>query len=128
MESAALAALGVGLEVDEVDEAIDPVESDEDQQGEDGLFVPRGGIVGVRQVARAFHDQKVVAELELIIALGAVDPRDEIELVGDPGIKVIIPGGIPGDKATAWTVAHSAPLLPGAEPGLISVLDLPAGR
>ncbi len=128
MESAALAALGVGLEVDEVDESIDPVESDEDQSGEGGLQVPRGGIVGVKQVARAFHDQKVVAELTLIIALGAVNPHDEIELVGDPNIKVVIPGGVPGDKATAWAVAHAAPLLPGAEPGLISVLDLPAGR
>ncbi|MBS2023662.1 MAG: dihydrodipicolinate reductase [Deltaproteobacteria bacterium] len=128
MESAALAALGVGLEVDEVDESIDPVESDEDQVGEGGLQVPRGGITGVKQVARAFHDQKVVAELTLIIALGAVNPHDEIELVGDPNIKVVIPGGVPGDKATAWAVAHAAPLLPGAEPGLISVLDLPAGR
>lgn len=128
MESAALAALGVGLEVDEVDESVDPVESDEDQQGAEGLFVPRGGITGVRQIARAFHDHKVVAELELIMALGAVDPHDEIELLGNPGIKVFIPGGIPGDLATGWAVAHAAPLLPGAEPGLISVLDLPAGR
>jgi 4-hydroxy-tetrahydrodipicolinate reductase len=129
MESAALAALGVGLEVDEVDEdEVDAIESDHDQKGEGGLFVPKGGITGAQQVARAFHGGKVVAELKLIIALGALDPRDEIELVGDPGIKVIIPGGVPGDKATAWAVAHAAPLLPGAEPGLITVLDLPSGR
>lgn len=128
MESAALAALGVGLEVDEVEESIDPMESDVDQQGEDGLFVPKGGITGVQQIARAIHDGKVIAELTLIIALGAVDPRDEIELVGDPSIKLIIPGGVPGDKATAWAVVHAAPLLLGAEPGLISVLDLPSGR
>src|SRR5262249_36617328 len=42
MESAALAALGVGLEVDEVDESIDPVEADEDMSGEGDLRVPRG--------------------------------------------------------------------------------------
>jgi len=35
---------------------------------------------------------------------------------------------VPGDKATAWSVAHAAPLVVGAEPGLITVLDLPAGR
>jgi 4-hydroxy-tetrahydrodipicolinate reductase len=128
MESAALAALGVGLEVDEVDESIDPVEADDDMHGEGGLFVPKGGIVGVRQVARAFHDHKEVAQLELIIALGAPDPRDEIEIVSNPGVRLVIPGGIPGDSATAWAVAHAAPLVPGAEPGLISVLDLPAGR
>lgn len=127
MESAALAALGVGLEVDEVDESIDPVEADEDMQGE-GFTVPRGGIVGINQVARAFHDGKEVANLDLTIALGSPDPRDEIELQGDPGLRVVIPGGTPGDRATCWTVVHAAPLVHGSEPGLISVLDLPAGR
>jgi hypothetical protein len=127
MESAALAALGVGLEVDEVDESIDPVEAESDVVGE-GLVVPKGGIVGVRQIARAFHDGKEVAHLELIIGLGAPDPRDEIELIGDPGIRLIIPGGTPGDRATAWSVVHAAPLVKGSEPGLITVLDLPAGR
>lgn len=127
MESAALAALGVGLEVDEVDESIDPIEADEDMQG-DGFRVPRGGIVGIQQVARAFHDGKEVANLDLTIALGSPDPRDEIELEGDPGIRVLIPGGTHGDKATCWTVVHAAPLVHGSEPGLISVLDLPAGR
>src|SRR3954465_14877295 len=127
MESAALAALGVGLEVDEVDESIDPVEADEDVSGE-GFTVPKGGIVGVHQVARAFHDGKEIAHLELTIALGAPDPGDEIELVGDPGLKCVIPGGVPGDRATAWSVVHAAPLVSGAEPGLITVLDLPAGR
>ena len=127
MESAALAALGVGLEVDEVDESIDPVEAEGDMQGE-GFTVPKGGIVGLNQVARAFHDGKEVAILNLTIALGAPEPRDEIELEGDPGIRVLIPGGTPGDKATAWTVVHAAPLVQGSEPGLISVLDLPAGR
>ena len=127
MESAALAALGVGLEVDEVDEDIDPVETEEDVAG-DGFTVPRGGIVGVHQVARAFHDGKEVAHLELTIALGAPNPRDEIELIGDPGLKCVIPRGVPGDRATAWTVAHAAPLVARAEPGLITVLDLPAGR
>jgi len=127
MESAALASLGVGLEVDEVDESIDPVEADEDLQG-DGFTVPKGGIVGLKQVARAFHDGKEVAVLDLTIALGALEPRDVIELEGDPGIRVVIPGGTHGDKATAWTVVHAAPLVQGSEHGLISVLDLPAGR
>ncbi len=128
MESAALAALGVGLQVDEVEESIDPLEADEDMQGADGLFVPRGGIVGVHQIARAFHQKKEVATLELSIALGAPDPHDEIELFANPGIKLLIPGGIAGDSATAWALVHAAPLAAAAQPGLITVLDLPAGR
>src|SRR5438552_7367071 len=50
MESAALASLGVGLEVDEVDESIDPVEAEEEMQG-DGCTVPEGGLVRRQQVA-----------------------------------------------------------------------------
>src|SRR5438046_4314029 len=76
MESAALAALGVGLAVAEVDESIDPVEADEDMQG-DGFRVPKGGIVGIKQVARAFPDGTEVANLDLTIALGAPSPRHE---------------------------------------------------
>jgi len=128
MESAALAALGVGLQVDEVEESIDPLEAEEDMRGADGLFVPRGGIVGVHQIARAFHQKREVALLELTIALGADNPHDEIELFANPGIKLFIPGGIPGDTATAWAIVHAVPLVAGAQPGLITVLDLPAGR
>src|SRR5258708_37973521 len=96
-------------------------------QGE-GYTVPTGGIVGIKQVARAFHDGKEVANLDVTIALGAPNPRDEIELEGEPCIRRLIPGGTRGARATAWTVVHAAPLVAGSEPGLISVLDLPAGR
>src|SRR5207237_8896055 len=70
MESAALAALGVGLEVDEVDESIDPVEAEEDMQG-DGFRVPKGGICGIKQVARAFHAGNEVANPALTLGLAA---------------------------------------------------------
>src|SRR5438552_16366449 len=114
MESAALASPGVGLEVDEGDESIDPVEAEEDMQG-DGFTVPKGGIVGLKQVARAFHDGKEVAVLDLTIALGAPQPRDEIELEAHPGIRARIPRGTPGGKATAWTALHAALLWQGAD-------------
>ncbi len=127
MESAALAALGVGLEVDEVDEEIEPFEAPFDVEGI-GLFVPKGGVAGVHQVARAFKDGREVARLEVIIALGAPDPHDLIEISGDPPLRCRIEGGVPGDRATVWTVVHAAPLVRGAEPGLMTVLDLPAGR
>ncbi len=41
---------------------------------------------------------------------------------------MISPGGIAGDRATAWTMVNSIPALVTAEPGLLTVLDLPAGR
>jgi 4-hydroxy-tetrahydrodipicolinate reductase len=128
MESAALAAMGLGHSVDEVDEEILPVIA---ETAHDGLWrrIEKGDICGLRQIARAFDEGREVARLELTIALGAKDPRDEITIVGEPPISLKIPGGTPGDEATAWSVVHAAALLgQGAEPGLITVLDLPAGR
>jgi hypothetical protein len=128
MESAALAAMGVGHSVDEVDEEIVPVISETKQATLWGYVNP-GDICGVRQVARAFDEGREVARLELTIALGAANPHDEILVVGQPTITLQIPGGTPGDEATAWSVAHAAMIVgQGAEPGLITVLDLPAGR
>jgi len=128
MESAALAAMGVGLGCEEVDEDIEPVYAEVPQQAPWGAIRP-GDVAGVRQVARAFVEHREVARLELTIALGAPDPRDEIAVEGSPPLRLLVPGGIPGDEATAWAVVHAAAMVgEHAEPGLMTVLDLPAGR
>jgi 4-hydroxy-tetrahydrodipicolinate reductase len=121
-ESAALAAAGCGLEVDEVEEELSPLLAEEDAHG-----VRRGQVAGVQQVARAFQDGREVAHLELIIALGVDHPRDEVEIDADPPLRAVVPGGIPGEAATVNAVVHAA-LAVTERRGLITVLDLPAGR
>jgi 2,4-diaminopentanoate dehydrogenase len=39
-----------------------------------------------------------------------------------------IQGGVAGDTATANLLVNAAPRLTAAEPGLLTVLELPAGR
>ncbi len=124
-ESAALAALGCGLEVDEVEEEIDPVLADRDLDG--AVPVSRGQVAGVRQVARGYEGDREVVRVELVIALGAPHPRDEVEIDAQPPLRLTIAGGIPGDEATAWAVAHAATPITLLR-GLVTVLDLPAGR
>jgi 4-hydroxy-tetrahydrodipicolinate reductase len=121
-ESAALAAVGCGLEFDEVDEELTPLLADEDGHG-----VKAGQVAGVQQVARAFADGREVVRLELQFALGAEEPRDEVEIDADPPLRAVVPGGIPGEAATANAVVHAA-LAITERRGLITVLDLPAGR
>jgi len=121
-ESAALAAAGCGLEVDEVEEELTPLLAEEDGHG-----VKRGQVAGVQQVARAFHEGREVVRLETILALGVDHPRDEVEIDADPPLRAVIPGGIPGEAATVHAVVHAA-LAVTERRGLISVLDLPAGR
>ena len=125
-ESAALAALGCGLgEFDEVDEEIAPLLAEEDAGG--AVPIARGKVAGVYQVARVFKDDREVVRLELTIAVGAEDPRDEVELDADPPLRLVVPGGIAGDLATANAVANAAAAVTELR-GLVTVLDLPAGR
>jgi hypothetical protein len=121
-ESAALVAVGCGLEFDEVDEELTPLLAEEDAHG-----VKAGQVAGVQQVARAFAEGREVVRLELQFALGAEEPRDEVEIDADPPLRAVVPGGIPGEAATANAVVHAA-LAITERRGLITVLDLPAGR
>ncbi len=124
-ESAALAAAGCGLEVDEVDEEIVPLVAEEDMRG--AVEIPRGRVAGVQHVARGFFEDREIVRLDLTIAVGAADPRDEVELDADPPVRILIPGGVAGLAATANAVVNAA--VPAVErKGLITVLDLPAGR
>ena len=128
-ESAALVSAGLGLDCEEFDETIDPVVAEVRLTGPTlEATVERGQVAGCRQVARGFADGREVIQLALTIAVGARDPHDEVHLFGQPEIHVVSPGGIAGDRATAWTIVNSIPALVTAEPGLLTVLDLPAGR
>jgi hypothetical protein len=120
--SAALAAVGCGLEFDEVDEELTPLLAEEDGHG-----VRAGQVAGVQQVARAFSEGREVVRLELQFALGADHPREEVEIDADPPLRAVVPGGIPGEAATANAVVHAV-LAITERRGLITVLDLPAGR
>jgi 4-hydroxy-tetrahydrodipicolinate reductase len=123
-ESAALAARGCGIDIEEVevDEEIAPLIAEED-----GLGVKRGQVAGVHQEARLFVGDREVVRLELTIALGAQDPRDEVEIDAEPPLRLVIPGGVAGDEATANAVVNAAHAVAELR-GLVTVLDLPAGR
>lgn len=124
-QSAALAALGCGFEIDEVEETIEPVLAERDLAA--AIPVARGRVAGVRQVVRGFTSGEERVLLDLTIAAGAADPHDEVELDARPPLRLRVPGGVPGDEGTAWAVVNAvapATLLR----GLVTVLDLPAGR
>jgi 4-hydroxy-tetrahydrodipicolinate reductase len=124
-ESAAMAAEAcAGLDEYEVDEEIVPLVAEEDAPGGG---VRRGQVAGLHHEARVFAEGREVVRLELIIAVGAQDPRDELVLDADPPLRLLVPGGIPGDAATANAVVNAMPALIELR-GLVSVLDLPAGR
>ena len=80
-ESAMLAALGCGFELDEVEEELVPLIAEEDL---DRPPVRAGQVAGLRQLARGFADGAERVRLELVIAAGVENPRDEVELDARP--------------------------------------------
>ena len=127
VESAALCALGLGLDCDDYEEELTPVFAEEDITG--GAFtVKKGRVAGMHQVAVGLAEEQERVRLELTIAVGADEPGDIIEIDADPPIKLIIPGGVSGDRATANLVVNAAPRVSAAQPGLLTVLELPSAR
>jgi 2,4-diaminopentanoate dehydrogenase len=127
VESAALCALGLGLDCDDFEEEVAPVIAEEDL--ESGAFpVKKGRVAGIFQSAVGLQEGQERVRLELTIAVGADEPGDRIVLQAEPPLTVDIPGGVPGDRATAHLVVNAAPRLTAAQPGLLTVLELPAGR
>jgi len=50
-----------------------------------------------------------------------------VHVEADPPLRLVVPGGLPGEAATAWSLVHAARALPVLR-GLVTVLDLPSGR
>ena len=124
-EVATLAALGCGLDLDEIEEDAEPVLASRDLQGPE--LVQKGGVAGIRQVARGWQDGREVIRIELVLAAGVEDARDEVRLEADPPLRLVVPGGVPADASTPWAVVHAAAAVPMLQ-GLVTVLDLPPGR
>lgn len=126
-ESAALAALGLGLSCDDFEEEIVPVLAEEDLTT--GAWpIKKGQVAGIHQRAVALEDEQERVALELTIAVGAEEIGDRIVIDAQPRLEVEFRGGVAGDLATANIVVNAAPRVTAAEPGLLTVLELPAGR
>lgn len=127
LESAALTALGLGMDCDDFEEEITSVVAEEDIEG--GAFVvKKGRVAGISQTVVGLEDGQERVRLELTIAVGADNPGDRIVIDADPKVELEIKGGVAGDRATANLMVNAAPRVFAAEPGLLTVLELPAGR
>src|SRR5262249_36591073 len=109
------------------EEEIAPLLAQEDIPG--GAFpVKKGRVAGIAHTAVGLEGAQERVRLDLQIGIGAENPRGQIVGGADPRIELVIKGGIAGDRATANLVVNAAPRLTSADPGLLTVLELPAGR
>lgn len=107
-ESVAMIADALGWSLEAIRETIEPVA--------DGAEVR-----GLHQVATGSHDGRPVITLDLTMAVGAPDPRDVVEIEGEPPLRFTAAGGIHGDAATCALAVNAIPSVLAAAPGLTAV-------
>ncbi|HEX77563.1 MAG TPA: dihydrodipicolinate reductase [Dehalococcoidia bacterium] len=123
-ESIAMIAAGLGWELDEITESIEPVVARE-RVSSDYITVEPGQAAGVRQVGRGFKGGEELITLEFEASLGAPESYDAVYVTGTPNMEVVIKGGTHGDIATAAMVVNAARRVIEAPPGLLTMKDLP---
>jgi len=123
-ESAQALAAALGWPLTKLDETIEPVIAERPTPS--GLGdIAVGGVTGLRQTAIGHLDGRTVISLTLEMAVGLPDMRDDIRISGDPELRMIVPGGLHGDVATAAIVVNAIPGVLQAAPGLRVMADLP---
>jgi 4-hydroxy-tetrahydrodipicolinate reductase len=63
--------------------------------------------------------------MHIEMAAGAEAPLDRVDIEGDPPLSLVVPGGVPGDLATAAVVVNAAHRVASVAPGLVTMADLP---
>ena len=123
-ESMSMICSSLGLDVDRIDQKVSPKIATEEVNTQHFGLVSKGKVIGLVQDGYAFSRGRQLATFHIEMYAGAKDPRDEIVIEGEPNISLVIPGGTPGDIATAAVVVNSLPRVVDAKPGLLTVKEL----
>lgn len=123
-ESLEMIAAGLGWELDEVTETIEPVMAEATVSSE-YLTVEPGQAAGVKQVAYGRRGSEVLLELEFQAYLGAPESYDAVYIEGTPDLEVVVKGGTHGDLGTAAMAVNAARRVVEAPAGLMTMKDLP---
>ena len=122
-ESIAMIADALGWTLDRITDDVQPKLATVTISSE-FLAVDPGYVCGIVQDGVGYCKGQPVIRLHLEAYLGAPDPHDAVDIEGSPRISMRIPGGIPGDLATASIVVNTIPKVLAAAPGLHTMRDL----
>lgn len=114
----------LGWPVDEIEESIRPVIA-ETEMTTAFLTVEPQQVAGLRQIMRVKSGGQERLVLDLEISVGAKEPHDRVEIIGDPPFSMRIEGGIFGRTATIAALVNTIPKIITAPPGLRTMMELP---
>ncbi|MPZ60829.1 MAG: hypothetical protein GEU93_05940 [Propionibacteriales bacterium] len=120
-ESARLVAHGLSWEIDGITNAIEPTIATARHRVELGELLP-GEVDGLAQRCVATTKDGRTIELDLVMRV-EVEQKDEIVVTGAERHRVVIPGGLPGDTATAAITVNCAERIGGMDKGLLTMAE-----
>ena len=123
-ESISMIADALGWKLDRITDDIKPMIAHATVSSE-FLAVDAGYVSGIIQDGVGYRDGTPVITMHMEAYLGAPESYDEVRIAGVPRLILKIPGGVPGDIATASIVVNSIPKVLAARPGLQTMKDLP---
>jgi 4-hydroxy-tetrahydrodipicolinate reductase len=123
-ESISMIADALGWRLDRITDEVRPKIADATVTSEFYAVDP-GYASGILQDAVGYRHGTPVIAMHLQAYLGAPESYDEVTVKGVPNLTLRIPGGVPGDLATASIVVNSIPKVLSARPGLQTMKDLP---
>jgi 4-hydroxy-tetrahydrodipicolinate reductase len=123
-ESALAVMAALGWPVDEMEEHIEPVLASAKVQT-DWLTVEPQQVAGLHQELHVQSRGQERLALDLHMYVGAQEPHDSVDILGDPPLSMRIEGGIFGDTATVGALVNAIPRIVNAPPGLWSLTELP---
>ena len=122
-ESISMIADALGWQLDRITDEVSPKVADASVSSE-FLAVDAGYVSGIIQDGVGYRHGTPVITMHMEAYLGARDSFDEVRVHGRPNLTLRIPGGVPGDIATASIVVNSIPKVLSSAPGLQTMKDL----
>jgi 4-hydroxy-tetrahydrodipicolinate reductase len=123
-ESISMIAASLGWQLDRITDEVKPQIAHATISSE-FLAVDAGYVSGIIQDGVGYRHGTPVITMHMEAYLGAPDSYDEVRIEGLPRLRLKIPGGVPGDIATASIVVNSIPKVLASRPGLQTMKDLP---
>ena len=88
-------------------------------------IVRPGQVAGLKSVAYGLKQGQKVITLEFVSYAGIKEEYDAVSIEGLPNINQKIAGGVHGDIGTVATIINAIPKVINANPGLVTMKDLP---
>ena len=123
-ESISMIADALGWRLDRITDEVRPKIAEATVASE-FLAVDAGYASGIVQDGVGYRHGTPIITMHMEAYLGAPEPYDEVIVRGVPNLTLRVPGGVPGDIATASIVINSIPKVLASRPGLQTMKDLP---